>query len=178
MSIADRIILALYTIMMAVVSALIVCFVARVFPVEVLHEHLNTIPGSWEFAVGGVVMFLVSIRLLIAGITRGGPKDITVHIGDGGVVRVSMSAVDKFVEKTAAQVRGVHTVKARISTSGDFLKVKMVAGVLPEANIPEISVLLRDKVKAGVKETVGREVSEVETLFNTIAYEASNKQRY
>ncbi len=178
MRIADRILLTLYTIVMAAVSVLIVCFVAGMFPVAAIADYLHMIPGRWEFAVIGVLIFILSIRLLVAGVTRVGPKDIVVHIGDEGVVRVSMAAVEKFVEKTAAQVRGVHNVKTWVNASGDMLKVKITAGVLPEANIPEISKIVQDKIKTSVKETVGREVSEVEIIFNTISYEAKSKQRF
>lgn len=177
MRIADRIILAFYTLMMAAVSVLLVVFVIGLFPLELVTEYLRLVPGSWEFAVGGILFFIVSIKLLIAGVSRGGPKEITVHIGDDGVVRVSLAAVEKFISKTASQVRGVHNVKVKVFTNGDLLKVQIVAGVLPEANIPDISKLVQSRVKDGVKETVGREVSEVQILFTTISYEEKSKQR-
>jgi uncharacterized alkaline shock family protein YloU len=176
MHIADRIILTLYTLMMVAVSLTAMLFYLGFFPFDLLVHYITALHGRWETIVSAAVLFLVSVRLLIAGIGGGGgSRDLTVHIGDEGVVKISIVAVRKFIEGSAAQVRGVHNIKAKISVKGDNLQVKLTAGVLPEANIPEISKLMQDKIKDSVKETIGREVSGIQILFNTISYEAKPK---
>ncbi|MDR2005975.1 MAG: alkaline shock response membrane anchor protein AmaP [Acidaminococcales bacterium] len=175
MRIADRIVLAFYTLFLAVVSLMLICFAVGLFPFELVLNQLTMLHGRWELTAAAVLLFLISIRLLIAGVGGGGPKDLIVRISDGGTVRISMSAVRKFVEKSAAQVRGVHNVKARIAAGNDDLHIKMTAGVLPEMNVPETSRLIREKVKNSVRETIGREVSEVDIFFNTISYDAKEK---
>lgn len=178
MNIADRIILAFYTVLMAAVSIVVICFALRLFSFEFVVSFLEVIPGRWDVLLAAIIVFFVSIRFLIAGISTGGHKEITVHIGDEGVVRVSLNAVRTFIEKTAAQVKGVHDVKAKLKANADTINVKIIAGVLPEVNIPETSRIIQKKIKESVKDTIGREVSEVELLFNTISYEAKSKQRF
>jgi uncharacterized alkaline shock family protein YloU len=175
MHIADRIVLAFYTLLVAIISLMIICFVIGIFPLEFALSQITLTHGRWEVIAAAALLFLVSIRLLVTGIGSGVAKDLTVRISDGGTVRVSMDAVRKFVEKSAAQVRGVHNVKARVAAGSDDLFINMTAGVLPEMNVPETSLLMREKVKTSVKETIGREVSNVDIFFNTISYDTKEK---
>ncbi|MDR3349292.1 MAG: alkaline shock response membrane anchor protein AmaP [Acidaminococcales bacterium] len=175
MHIVDRIVLAFYTLFIAAISLAMLCFALGLFPFEFALNQITLFYGRWEVAAAAAALFLVSLRLLAAGIGGRGAKELAVPMSDGGTVRISMSAVRKFVEKTVAQVRGVHNVKAQISAVGDELRIKLAAGVLPEMNVPETSRLVREKVKNNVKETIGREVSEVDIFFNTIAYDVKEK---
>ena len=177
MNIADRIILAFYTILMAAVSIIVICFSLGLFSFDFVVSFLEPIPGNWWVVGTAALIFLVSIRLLIAGISTQGSKEIVLHVGEEGVVRISVSAVRKFIEKTATQVRGVHDAKVKLFVRSDAIKVKIIAGVFPEVNIPETSKVMQKKIQESVKDTIGREVSEVEILFNTISYEAKSKQR-
>lgn len=177
MNIADRIMLALYTVIMAIISLLFIAYSAGAISFETVSSHLQAFQGRWEVILAAVLFLLISIRFLITGMNIGATKEITVHIGDDGYVRISIEAIKKFIEQSALQVRGIHNVKARVSTEGDFLKAKVFAGVLPEANIPETSRILHKKIRDSVKDTVGREISDVEIIFNTISYEAKNKHR-
>ena len=68
MGIPDRIILTLYTFLMAVVAVLVTLCSLDVFPQRVITDFIGSIPGNWIYAIGGVVMLLVSVRLLIAGL--------------------------------------------------------------------------------------------------------------
>ena len=55
MSIPDRIILTLYTILMAVVAVFLVLFSLGVIPISNVATFAATMPGRWEYAVGGVI---------------------------------------------------------------------------------------------------------------------------
>ena len=175
MRIADRIMLALYTLLLAAASLVVVGFAAGLLPLEPELDELRLLVGRWEVIAGACVLFLVSVRLLLAGL-GGGPKELTLRIADGGRVSISMTAVHKFVEKAAGQVRGVHNVKARVTSKGDDLNIKLTAGILPEMNVPDTSQRIEEKVKNSVKETIGRDVSNVHIFFNTISYDAKDKQ--
>ena len=68
MGIADRIILTLYTILMTVASVLTLLCSLGVFSDTGMVAFISHIPGNWVYAVGGVIMLLVSVRLLITGL--------------------------------------------------------------------------------------------------------------
>ena len=78
MSIPDRIILTLYTMLMAVVAVFLVLFSLGVISTISISTFAATVPGRWEYAVGGVVLLLVSLRLLIAGLGGTGGSNLSI----------------------------------------------------------------------------------------------------
>ena len=68
MGIPDRIILTLYTFLMAVFALLMVGLTLSLLPDGPLVAMISSLPGDWRFTIGGVIVFLISIRLLLAGL--------------------------------------------------------------------------------------------------------------
>ena len=112
MGIPDRIILTLYTILMAVVAVFLVLFALQIIAPTTVYAFCATIPGKWEYAVGGVVLLLVSLRLLVTGL--GGTGVSTLSLGDDkeGKIHVSKNAVEDYVSEIANDIYGVHNAKA------------------------------------------------------------------
>ena len=81
MSIPDRIILTLYTILMAVVAVLIIIVSLGIIPSTTLANFATNIPGSWQYAIAGVIILLVSLRLLVAGLGGTGSNTLTIENG-------------------------------------------------------------------------------------------------
>jgi len=175
MSIINRIILIPYMLLMIIASILVICFVFNVFYLDEIVQYVRMIPGKWQVAAVAGVFLVLSIIVLFSALIRKSEKSFLVGVGQEGAVSISAVAVKNFVEKAAMQVPNVHNVKASVSTKGDALKVKLTAGILPNTNVPEVSQQLQAKVKESVKETVGKEVADVQVLFNTIAYENTVK---
>ena len=111
MSIADRIILTLYTFLMAVVSVLAVLCSLGVFSHEVLINLVNHIPGSWIYAVGGVIMLLVSLRLLVTGLGLTGMSSLKLSETEKGKVSVGKGALEAYIAVLAQEIYGIHNVK-------------------------------------------------------------------
>ena len=107
MGIPDRIILTLYTFLMAVVAVLVVLCSLGVIGQTAITAFFATIPGNWEYAVGGIIILLVSIRLLIAGIGATGMTSLTISSADSGKVSVGKSAIEDYVAEIAKEVYGV-----------------------------------------------------------------------
>ena len=115
MSIIDRIILSIYTILLTVLSLIAILLSAKILPQEYWQQGLSLIYGRWEAALIGGVFFLVSIRLLLAGLrSRRGPSKI-VHQTEMGVVEISIGAVEDLIAKTARHTRGVRNAKCILS---------------------------------------------------------------
>ena len=93
MGIPDRIILTLYTFLMAVVAVLVVLCSLGVIGQTAITAFFATIPGNWEYAVGGIIILLVSIRLLIAGIGATGMTSLTISSADSGKVSVGKQTI-------------------------------------------------------------------------------------
>ena len=114
MGIADRIILTLYTFLMAVVSVLAILCSLGVFSQEGMVTLVNHIPGNWIYAVGGVIMLLVSLRLLVTGLGLTGMSSLKLSETEKGKVLVGKGALEAYIAVLAQEIYGIHNVKESI----------------------------------------------------------------
>ncbi len=168
MGIADRIILTLYTFLMAVVSVLTVLCSLGVFSHEKLITFINEIPGNWIYAVGGVIMLLVSVRLLITGLGLTGISSLKLMENERGKVSVGRAAVENYVVELAQEIYGIHNVKAIAKLADEGISVRINASIEPGINIPETSEEIRTNVKDSIKKVTGIDVTETEIFFKQI----------
>ena len=177
MSIIDRIILSIYTILLTVLSLLSILLSVKILPQQYWQQGLSLIYGRWEAALIGGIFFLVSIRLLLAGLrSRRGPNKI-VHQTEMGVVEISIGAVEDLIAKTARHTRGVRDAKVNIKQLGDEVKVDLRIVVGPEYNIPKVAAEIQTRTQEYLKNTVGLTMAEVRILVNDISNEFKSKTR-
>ena len=110
MGIPDRIILTLYTFLMAVVAVLVVLCSLSIISQAAINQFLATIPGNWEYAVGGIIILLVSPRLLIAGIGATGVSSLILKAAMP-VNFCGKNAIEDYICEIAQEVYGVYNVK-------------------------------------------------------------------
>jgi uncharacterized alkaline shock family protein YloU len=177
MSIIDRIILSIYTMLLMVLSLISIMLSVKILPQDYWQQGLSLIYGRWEAALIGGIFFLVSIRLLLAGVrSRRGPSKI-VHQTEMGVVEISIGAVEDLIVKTARHTRGVRNAKVHIKQLGDEVKVDMRIVVGPEYNIPKVAAEIQQRTQEYLKNTVGVSMTEVRILVNDISNEFKSKTR-
>ena len=177
MSIIDRIILSIYTNLITVLSLIANLLSAKILPQDYWQQGLSLIYGRWEAALIGGVFFLVSIRLLLAGLrSRRGPSKI-VHQTEMGVVEISIGAVEDLIAKTARHTRGVRNAKVHIKQLAEEVKVDLRIVVGPEYNIPKVAAEIQQRTQEYLKNTVGVSMSEVRILVNDISNEFKSKTR-
>lgn len=167
MNLVDRIILTLYTMIMLAISAAVVLVSLGMVGYRNLSNFMDLINGNWAFALGGVVMFLLSIHLLITGIgiTSGSLK---VGEGPGGKVTVSRRALEHYIEDLAEEIYGIHHTKVVVKLQEESLSVRINATIEPGINIPEATKEVRNNIKESVKKAIGAEVREVELFVKQI----------
>lgn len=177
MSIIDRIILSIYTILLMLLSLISILLSLKILPQDYWQTGLLLIYGRWEAALVGGVFFLVSIRLLHAGLrSRRGPNKI-VHQTEMGVVEISIGAIEDLIAKTARHTRGVRNAKVHIRQLGDEVKVDMRVVVGPEYNIPKVAAEIQQRTQEYLKNTVGVSMTEVRIMVNDISNEFKSKTR-
>ncbi len=177
MGIVDRIILSIYTLLLIVFSAGLVLLSFNLLSLDFVWTSLMKIPGQWETALFGLILLGFSIRLLFAGIRTSNLKDTIIHHTEMGDVHVSLAAVENLVEKTARQVRGVRSVKVRVTSISQGVKVYIKAIISPESSIPTVGADIQKKVHDYIKNTVGVELVEIRIFVNNISNEFKVKQR-
>lgn len=177
MGIIDRIILSIYTLLLAFLSLGVMLLALQLIPLSLVWTSISHIYGQWEASLIGAVFFLVSIRLLLAGVRSHRGKNIIVHHTEMGDVQISLQAVENLVEKTARYVRGVRGVKVNVIQSNQRLQVTIRAVVSPENNVPAVTAEIQNKVHEYIKNTVGVELIDVRILVENISNDFKSKQR-
>ena len=177
MGIIDRIILSIYTLLLAFLSLGVILLSLRLISFDLVWTGISQISGQWEAGLVGAVFLLISIRLLLAGMRSHRVKDTIVHHNEMGDVHISLDAIKNLVEKTARHTRGVRGVKVRVSLAKQGLKVSLKAVVSPEVHVPSVSAEMQKRIHEYIKNTVGVELADVEILVENISNDFKDKQR-
>lgn len=168
MSIPDRIILTLYTMLMAIVAIFLILFTLGILAPTTVYAFAATIPGKWAYAIGGVVLLLVSLRLLVAGLGGTGVSTLTLSDDKEGKIHVGKNAVEDYIAQIAEDVYGVHNTKVVVKTVDNGLSVRVNASIEPGINIPDTNDEMKQNIKKNTLAMLGLEVKEVETFFKHI----------
>jgi len=177
MGIIDRIILSIYTLLLAFLSLGVILLSLRLISLDLIWTGISHISGQWEAGLVGAVFFMISIRLLLAGMRSRLMKNTIVYHNDMGDVHISLEAIKNLVEKNARQTRGVRGVKVCVNHDKQGLKVSLKAVVSPEVHVPSISAELQQRIHEYIKNTVGIELVDVEIFVENISNDFKAKQR-
>lgn len=177
MGIVDRIILSIYTLLLAGLSLGVILLSLRLVSLEQVGTCISYIYGQWPAALAGGVFFLVSIRLMLAGMRSKHAKDTIIHNNELGDVHISVAAVENLVEKVARHVRGVREIKVKVALNGASINVKIRAVISPESHVPAVSSEIQQRVHDYIKNTVGVELANVEIRVDNISNDFKVKQR-
>ena len=168
MGIVDRIILTLYTFIMALVSILVVLCSLEVFPHSALNYFFNHIPGNWVYAVGGIVVLLVSGRLLCTGLGFLGQSSMQLSEGPNGKVHVGKTALEDYIAVLSQEIYGIYNVKVVVNFEEELLNVRINASIEPGINIPATTGEIKSNVRDSIKKVTGIDVKEIEIFFKQI----------
>lgn len=168
MGIPDRIILTLYTILMAVIAVLVTLCSLDVFSQRLVTEFIGSIPGNWIYAIGGVIMLLVSLRLLFAGLGIGSGHSMRLSEGPTGNVHIGKRALEEYISVLSQEIYGIYNVKVMAKLEDECINVRINASIEPGINIPEATGEIKANVKESIKKMTGIDVKEIEVYFKQI----------
>jgi uncharacterized alkaline shock family protein YloU len=170
----DRILLALFTLTMAFISALFVIMAATgwLLPLYRVQDWLSIDNGRWIIGILAGLSLVVSLRFLYFGSRKDRPEQAILHETDMGEVRISLSAVENLVTKVAKSLKGVRDVRAGVYQTQGGIGVRIRGVVSPEVNVPDTARLIQQAVTDYTKNVVGVEVTEVKVVVQNITNES------
>ena len=168
MGIPDRIILTLYTFLMAVVAVLVTLCSLDVFPQRAITEFIASISGNWIYAIGGVIMLLVSVRLLIASLGISSGHSLELSDGPSGKIHIGKRALEDYIAVLSQEIYGIYNVKVIAKLEDESINVRINASIEPGINIPETTGEVKNNVKESIKKMTGIEVGDIEVYFKQI----------
>ena len=168
MGIPDRIILTLYTFLMAVVAVLVTLCRLDVFAQRMITEFIGSIHGNWIYVIGGVIMLLVSVRLLIAGLGISSGHSMELSDGPSGKIHIGKRALEDYIAVLSQEIYGIYNVKVIAKLEDESINVRINASIEPGINIPETTGEVKNNVKESIKKMTGVEVKDIEVYFKQI----------
>ncbi len=176
MGIPDRIILTLYTLLMAVFAVTMIMITLGMIPPDFFMRVITKLPGNWEFAAGGAVLFIISVRLLLAGIgALGDSNTLTLNDAENGKTVVSKRALEDYIADIAQEVYGIYGVKVKVLMEDTAINASIHASLEPGVNVFEVTEEVKDNIKETIKKVVGLEVRNVELYFKKIKNNSKEK---
>ena len=163
MSLFDRLLLVFHSLVVAVLSAMVALAGAGAASLEWVWEapHLR-----WAVAVIGLLLFLLSLRLLFSVMRR--PKGEGVdRLTEFGYIRISLDTLESIAQRAARGVKGIRDLTARVRFSSDSpssVGIGLKITVDGETPILLLSEELQRTVKKQVEEIAGVEVNQVSVL--------------
>lgn len=178
MGIFDRVILALFTLVMAVISFLFVVMASVGWrePLIWVQDLLYATNGRWVVGILAGLSLIVSLRFLYFGFRKDRPDQTLIRETDLGEVRISLSAVESLVTKVARGLKGVRDIRAVVYSHEGGIGVRIRGVVSPEVNVPDTARLIQQAVTDYTKNVVGVDVTEVKVLVQNITNETRSRR--
>lgn len=189
MGIIDRILLALYTFVLSILSIGVMVLCSQFVPFDFVWTNLTYLSNQWETVIGGAVFLIISLRLLKVSLSsRPRPhqdKEAVVVHGKAGDVHVAVSAIKNLTDKTTRLIKGVRDVKIEVfaerpkksSVEDAVVKVKIKLVIGQEDNVIMVSDQVQDAVKDQLTTIVGLSTAEIDVLIEDISNASVQKQR-
>ena len=177
MGIPDRVILTLYTFLMAVFAVTMILITMGIMPPDFFKHVITALPGNWEYAVIGAIIFIISVRLLLAGIgVLGGSSTLTLADADNGKTVVSKRALENYIADIAQEVYGIYGVKVVVDMEDrTTINARINASLEPDINVFETTEEVKDNIRETMKKVVGLEVRNIEVYFKKIKSSGKDK---
>ncbi|MFO7245561.1 MAG: alkaline shock response membrane anchor protein AmaP [Bacillota bacterium] len=178
MGVFDQIILAVYTICLAAVSALVVlAALGWQVPLErFVNEALRVPEGRWATGILAALFFVSSVRLLGLVFRRRGPGQTLVRETELGQVAIALTAVENLVNRVGRQVEGVRDLTARVEAGDSGVRIRIRAAVAGSAAVPHLTAEMQRVVQQQVRQVVGVEVEQVAVTVADIGAEGRRRR--
>ncbi len=163
-----RVILFLYSLLLAVVGA-VVLFAAM--GGREPFEWFNMLTSSPErFIAAGIaaVLLVIAIVTLIYSLSFRNTTTKTVLVSDGiaGQISMTIPAAKVIIMKAVKKVEGIKDIRTTINNKPEGLDVLLHTMINPEYNVPEMSERIQTAVRQHLEEIGGLKVASIRVLVD------------
>ncbi|HHT65832.1 MAG: alkaline shock response membrane anchor protein AmaP [Caldicoprobacterales bacterium] len=168
MRILDRILLTILSLFNILLSFVLLAEALNLVSLDLLSDAIFGWPQIILIAAA-VILFLISIRLLIAGYSKKKTVSALLMNTEMGIIRVSISTLDTLTQKAVRSFQEVKDVKSVVLSDPDGIRVQLKVSILPDVVMPELSRDIQQKVKEYVESSSGIIVKEVQVYIESLS---------
>lgn len=170
MNISNRIILSIYMLIMVIFSIFVMCLPFNLIPLNVIDLIVREFYSVWYYSLIGLFVFIVSMKLLLSGITQDNrTKKGVIKLTEYGEIKISVETFESLAMKVVKQVAGVRDIKVRVELGNGDITVHARLLILPDVNIPKVISEAQSKVKDYIESTTEVNVREVKVIIVDVA---------
>lgn len=170
MNILDRIFLAIHMLIMIFVSLLIIIIPFNLLPLSLVDDAINELYSNWYFSLIGLLLLLISIKLLLSGIkTNKRGRDGIIKSSEYGDITISLDTFESMAIKAINQVSGIKDAKVKVINKEGVLIIYTSLFVLPDVNIPQIASEVQSKIKSHIESIAEVGVQDVKVHIQNVA---------
>ncbi|WP_069649481.1 alkaline shock response membrane anchor protein AmaP [Caloranaerobacter ferrireducens] len=172
MNIFDRIVFAVFTIFLVLISIVIIVLPFNIIQNNIIDEiviFLNNLEGKYWIILIGLAVLLISLRLLFSGVKRNKKSKYIIKYTSLGELKISTQTIEGLTYSVTNSFNEIKDVKANVEIIDDELIILINVRVSPNVNIPEIIFKIQEKVKEHVQNCSGIKVREVKFKISEIA---------
>ena len=163
-----RILLTLYLLFFLAVAVITVCcawgLISMDYPAYWLDQVYGNLGVKWIVSAIALVVVVVSLMLMFSGIRRRKPKTAMIRMTEGGIISITISALEEMTMRFVAANESVRTVKATACVRDSKLNVQAKLAVAEGTNIPEVLQSLQTGLKTHIQTLAGIEVNKIMLL--------------
>lgn len=180
--VVDKLLLFLYSIIIAVISAVAVSigfkWISANLAIDVIDRLYSSSTILLIVAIVGIVMFLISLRFFIVSLSRSSVSSQSVdQRTEFGDIRISIETMENLALKAAMKQRGVKDLRARVHASDAGMDIVLRTVVDGEVSIPQLTEEVQKAVKSYVEEITGIPVTNVSVYVANIVQNNTIKSR-
>jgi len=175
MNFVDRILIVIQALLFMAIAAILLVFSTRLISFYNFSTSLEFLYGRWEVAVAGLVLLLISARLLLSSLKSKTVNETVIQNGEFGAVTMSLVALESLVINTIQDIEDIKDVKVSIKKNDEGVSINLNLVVSIDVVIPEITEELQSMIKSSVENTAGVVVKNIKIRVENVSNQPKHK---
>jgi len=167
MSTLNRILFFFYLFLIIIMLSMLFVVSIELWPLRGLMADLELYGWPW-LALLSVLLLIISFKYLFLSMVPSKIQSILLKNTDMGMIRVSVNTLDSIAQKAVRSFAEVKDVKTSVIPAADGVRVRVVLFIMPEVNIPELTLTVQTKVKEQIENISGIAAKEIQVYVENV----------
>lgn len=137
-------------------------------PLTYVSAFLAVPDNRWGVALVSAFLVLMAVWILCTVIQRPREHEVIIQESLLGKIKIAVPALESLIRRAARQVRDIREVSPVLRYDREGLVVVLQMNINPDANLPEVSQDVQDKVQQYLEKKAGLQVHQVQVLIQSI----------
>lgn len=173
MKVIYKVIIAVYSVFLLIISLLVALIALRPAIFSNVSNYieetvLNSSNAVLAIFTASVTILLISLFSLLSAFKKDKDKNAVSNHTNIGEIKISLGSIETMALTAARKLPGIKETRALVYNRNGKVSILMRIILLPDINIPSLSEEIQEKVKSSVEECTGIKVNEVKVLVDGI----------